>query len=306
VLSRPTSAQDRFTSGRFTVLAYPTEATLARWALAEAVRRDSFPGLPRPRAAVTLLIAPDERRFREWVGPYAPEWGAAIAFPEQQRIVMQGSAAGSDAGDPRAVLRHELAHLALHEAIGDLPPRWFDEGYASYAAGEWGRDELLATNLALFLRRMPSLEQLDEGFRGGSTAAEASYALAHRAVADLAALDAERGLSLFFEYWKEHRRLDPAVRAAYGITLDDYEERWKRHTRRRFGALALFGDFTVAALVMLAFTVPLYVSRRRRYRRRLEEMVTAEAETERQQRESAIEELLRSVGEGKGPDRVGP
>src|SRR5215213_8030071 len=74
----PLRAQDRFVSGRFTVLAYPTEATLARWALAEATRRDSFPGLPRPRAAVTLLIAPDERRFREWVGPYAPEWGAAI------------------------------------------------------------------------------------------------------------------------------------------------------------------------------------------------------------------------------------
>ncbi|MFP5355115.1 MAG: hypothetical protein ACLGIK_08170, partial [Gemmatimonadota bacterium] len=61
---------------------------------------------------------------------------------------MQGRRASSDAGDPIRVLRHELAHLALHEYLGDLPTRWFDEGYASYAAGEWDRDRVIATNLA--------------------------------------------------------------------------------------------------------------------------------------------------------------
>src|SRR3712207_6964670 len=50
--------------------------------------------------------------------------------------------------------------------------RSFDEGYASYAAGEWGRDELLATNVALALGPMPSLAGLDSGFyHGASTAA---------------------------------------------------------------------------------------------------------------------------------------
>ena len=28
----------------------------------------------------------DARRFRDWVGPNAPEWGSAIAFPESGRI----------------------------------------------------------------------------------------------------------------------------------------------------------------------------------------------------------------------------
>ena len=55
---------------------------LAR-ALLDSARcaRDTFPGLPRPRDAVLIAIAPDARRFREWAGPGAPEWGAAIAFP---------------------------------------------------------------------------------------------------------------------------------------------------------------------------------------------------------------------------------
>ncbi|HET7459004.1 MAG TPA: hypothetical protein VFJ74_15255, partial [Gemmatimonadaceae bacterium] len=105
----------RLDSGRFTVVAYGRDMTLARSVLADAVRRDTFPGLPRPRAHVLIAIAPDRSTFREWVGPGAPEWGGAIAFPDERRVVMQGSNAGSDAGDPLAVLRHELAHVALHE-----------------------------------------------------------------------------------------------------------------------------------------------------------------------------------------------
>ena len=65
---------------------------------------------------------------------------------------MQGRSSGSDAGDPREVLRHEVAHLALHEFLGEAPPRWFDEGYASFAAREWTREDALATNLALAIR----------------------------------------------------------------------------------------------------------------------------------------------------------
>ena len=71
----------------------------------------------------------------QWVGAGAPEWGAAIAFPTENAIVMQGSRANSSAGDPSVTLRHELAHLALHEYLADIPPRWFDEGYAAFAAG---------------------------------------------------------------------------------------------------------------------------------------------------------------------------
>src|SRR5205085_6580502 len=107
------------------------------------------------------------------------------AFPESRRIVLQGQRAGSDAGDPIAVLHHELAHLALHEYLGSLPSRWFDEGYASYAAAEWGREEVLMTNLALALRGMPTLDELEESFNQGASSAQSAYALAYRAVAEL-------------------------------------------------------------------------------------------------------------------------
>ena len=264
--------------------------------LAAAAERDSFPWLSRSGARVVIAVAPDERRFHEWIGPAAPEWGAAIAFPAQRTIIMRGRTAGSDAGDPLVVLRHELAHLALHEALGDLPPRWFHEGYASVAAGEWGREEVLATSVALLLRGMPTLDSLDAAFDAGASRADAAYALAHRAVAELAALDPQRGLTLFFDYWRETRSLEVAIRRAFGLTQAQFEERWRQRTRRQYGALAIAADLSLAAALLMLIVVPLYMARRRRDRRRLEAMRAADVAAERAARESALAALLGDEG----------
>ncbi|MDX2184477.1 MAG: hypothetical protein SFW08_10905 [Gemmatimonadaceae bacterium] len=283
----------RLDGGRFSVYAYPQDAALARAVLEAARTRDTFPGLPRPTRRVVIAIAPDARRFREWVGPSAPEWGSAIAFPDEQRTVLHGRSASSDAGDPIRVLRHELAHLALHEALPDAEiPRWFDEGYASLVAGEWGRDELIALQLALAARRGGSLAALDSAFTGGAVRAEAAYALATRAVIDLAALDPARGLALLFDYWRSDRRLDVAVRHAYGITLSGFEVQWAERTRRRYGALAIASDLGLAGIVLLLVLGPLWWARRRRDRRRLAAMAAADAAAEARARAQALEALL--------------
>ena len=282
----------RLAQGRFTVEASPGDETLARSVLSAAVSSDTFPGLPRPQDPLLIQIAPDERAFRQWVGGGAPEWGAAFAIPGEHRIVMQGSRASSQAGDPMLVLRHELAHLALHEYMGDLAPRWFDEGYASYASGEWDRDQVIATNLALAMRGVPSLAALDSGFLAGAARADAAYALAYRAVAELAELDPQRGLTLLLRYWREEGSFERGLRQAYGLTQGDFEKRFRDRTRRRYGGLALFADVTIAALLMVFVAGPFYVIRRRRDKARLAAMLAADAEAERRERESTIERLL--------------
>lgn len=294
LFARPLLAQEapeRLDRGRFAFLFFPHDRQLASSLAAHAVATDSFPGLPRPAQRVIVAIAPDQRRFREWAGD-APEWGSAVAFPEARRIVLQGRRAGSDAGDPLRVLRHELAHLALHEFLGNLPPRWFDEGYASYAAGEWDREDVLATNVALALRGMPTLDELENAFGGGASAAQSAYALAYRAVAELAQMDRQRGLALFLEHWRTTQSFERGLRQAYGMTSADFEKRWSQRTRAQYGLLALTSNLTMAALLMLFVMTPLYVARRRRDRRRLERMRETEATADRAAQQSAIDELL--------------
>jgi hypothetical protein len=304
VAPRPSHAQDsdlvRLVRGRFTIVSRPGDAGLARAMVEAAERNDSFPGLPRPREAIHIDVAADAATFRALIGPSAPEWGVAVAFPRSQRIVMQGRYAGAEEGNPLEILRHEIAHLALHEALGELPPRWFDEGYAAYSAQEWGREDALVTNLALVLRGVPSLDSLDLGFYAGAQRATGAYALAYTAVAELASMDRERGLALFFARWKETESMDLAVRAAYGITLSGFETRWRSRTRRRYGALAAVTDLAIVGAAVLGVLLPLQQLQRRRRKRRLTAMQEAEAAVERARRERALDEILREVGRGDG------
>jgi hypothetical protein len=303
----PRSAQDapvRIDRGRFTVVCYPDDEKLGAALLTRAVTTDTFPGLPRPSQRVLIAIAPDQQRFREWAGPGAPEWGAALAFPETRRIVMQGRASSSDAGNPFEVLRHELAHLALHEYLGDLPPRWFDEGYASYAARELSRNDVLAANFALALRGMPTFDELDERFGEGATSAQAAYALAYRAVDDMASMDPTRGLALLLKDWKETGTLDRALRASFGVTLASFEHDWQQRTRRRYGGLALFSDITLASILFLLIIAPMYLARRRRDRRRMAALVAADALAEPQSPPDPLTSFLSAdaATEKAGPD----
>ena len=301
--ARIVAAQDdaprRLDSGRFTAVFFPQDERLAHTLVTGAASADSFPWLPRSRERVLIAIAPDMRRFRQWAGPGVPEWGVALAFPESRRVIIQGRAAGSAAGDPLETLRHELAHLALHERLGNRPPRWFDEGYASVAAREWRRDDVLATNVALALRGAPGFEQLEQSFSGGATTAQSAYALSYRAVAEMASLDPERGLTLFFRYWETGKSLDAAMRQAFGMTLSGFEREFQSRVRRRYGALALFADLTVLFLVTGLAVLPFFVARKARDRRRLRELLAADAAAERAERESILAILL-------GPDPASP
>jgi hypothetical protein len=290
----------RVERGRFTMLYAPTDQRLAMSLLASSVARDTFPGLPRPQVRVQVWVAPDDAHFRRWAGEGAPEWGAAFAFPVERRIVLHGHRGGSRAGDPLEVLRHELAHLALHEALGNMAPRWFDEGYASFSAGEWGRDDVLATNFALAIAfgRTPSLAELDEQFQGGATGAQAAYAFSYRAVSELAAIDQQRGLTLLFEHWRREKSLERAVRQAYGITLSGFEVRWQDATRRRYGGLALVTDLSAGAILLGVLVGPLWLMRRRRDRKRLDAMRVADALQAERERASALAALLGETPDG--------
>ncbi|MBC8088839.1 MAG: hypothetical protein H7Z40_16360 [Phycisphaerae bacterium] len=282
----------RIDSGRFTVVAGERDRRMAHALLSHALKTDTFPGLKRPSARVLIAIAPNAAMFRSWVGPSAPEWGAAIAMPAEQRIIMQGAYGNSGAGNPLVVLRHELAHLALHEALGNLPARWFDEGYASVAAGEWDRATALETSVALMWRSLPDAEALDEGFYGGSSRAQYAYALAHLAVAEMQGIDTKRGLANFFTYWKQTGSYELAVRQAFGLTTSSFDAYWHQRVRRRYGALALLANLSLAFGFVAVLIGPAYFSKRRRNRLRLEQMRASEARQEAAARESALQALL--------------
>src|SRR5439155_2032135 len=107
----------------------------------------------------------------------------------------------------------------------------------------------------------PTLAQLDSEFSGGSTSAQTAYALAYRAVVDLAGDDPPRRLGLLLGEWRRRQTLDAALRSALGVTYAGFEKQWQARTRRRYGALALAGDLAIAGTFVVFAVLQLYRAR---------------------------------------------
>ena len=89
-------------------------------------------------ASIAVNIPTLEIRLNESTGDFTartgqPWWAAAAT--KSNRIELQPLAILKRRGVLFTTLRHELAHAVI-DAIGDHAPRWLEEGFALYLAGE--------------------------------------------------------------------------------------------------------------------------------------------------------------------------
>ena len=239
----------------------------------EAVRTmPPFPALPAgdARAAgsapVLVLLAGSEEELARLTGGRIPEWGAGIAIPAERTIVLPVH--GRRNRDPRTLvrtLRHELAHIALHDALSPSRiPRWFDEGYARWVAGEWDASAEWRLRLAFAVNRAPPLDSLSLAWPAGAVEADVAYLLATSAVGYLLDQGGEAGLASFLARWRESADMDAAMRRTYGRTLGQFEHDWQRVVRSRYGWALALSHATVFWAFAAVLLIALYVIRRRR------------------------------------------
>jgi hypothetical protein len=227
---------------------------------------------------VHIYLAPDPARFDSLAGGSVPEWGAGLAFPDAGVIVLPGYL--SERAGPHElgrILRHELAHVALHRYLAPARiPRWFDEGYARWAAGEWDWEAMWQLRLAFALNRAPPLDSLALDWPDDALNARVAYLLAASTVSFLTERGGERALALFLQRWKEGGTLEPALRRTYGLTIGQFEEDWSAEVRRRYGWALLASHSLVFWLGASVLLLLVYIRRRCRDLQRLERLRASE------------------------------
>jgi hypothetical protein len=215
-----------------------------------ADHESEWPGLGRRSAGpLRLILVPDQARYDRITGGRGPSWGAGIALPGARTILIR-----ADQGDLTTTLRHELAHIVLHDAVRVRLPRWFDEGYASFAAGEWDRLAALSLNLSV-ARGVPELDDLNGALRGGIASAGPAYALAMSAVARLAERNPEHTLAPLLDRLQRGVEFPDAVRETTGLNLGQFDRDWAGTIHRRYGLiswLAAGGLWAVIATLVIA------------------------------------------------------
>lgn len=228
-------------------------------ALAEQAERPAdWPGLGRRTPpSFRLTLAHDEADMRRLSGGRAPAWGAGIMLPGPRLIMLRADA------DPARTLRHELAHLVLHDASRSRLPLWFDEGYAVYATGALDALDGLSLNYAVVRGATPSLDSLNEALRGHPAGIGTAYALAASAVMELARRNPTGTLQPLMERLEAGVPFPDAVLATTGLTLDRFDEAWVRTIRQRYSLFTWLVAGGVWTLVGLGVIVGTHWRRRR-------------------------------------------
>jgi len=260
---------------------WPGGEAMARHLAALAEGYSRLPGLPpavlRQGPPIEVDLAPDRARWDSLTGGQIPDWSAGVAIPEENRIVLPLFGARTGPADIGEILRHELAHVALHRYLAPARvPRWFDEGYATWASGGMDAQAAWMLRLAFLLHQAPALDSLELDWPEGAGQARLAYLLSASAVSLLGERAGERGMERLFASWRQTGTLDLALRRAFGITLGQFEREWQQEVGRRYGWALLLSDTIIFWLIIAPILLVLLLVRRRRDRERLARLRAAE------------------------------
>ena len=269
-------AQDplRLTEGPFVILHSPRSVRLAQRTAQIATSMQPFPGIDPARwsqAPIEIALAPTESAFQQLSGGFAPEWGAGLAFPADSKILIPAYASerGAVADMPR-ILRHEVAHIALYRAVdGTRVPRWFNEGYATFSAGQLDAEAGWLLRLSFLAGRAPPLDSLDLDWPTLTGDARLAYLLSASAVDYLSRASGERGLRRLIDLTRTTRSFDAALRQTYGLDMSSLEREWRKDVKKRYGWIVVLSQGFAFGGVIGAIIIVLWFVRKRRDRKRM-------------------------------------
>lgn len=147
--------------------------------------------------------------------------------------------------DAEMVVAHELSHIVVGIATRNPfigLPRWLDEGLAMHAEGELPVGNRRALEAAIAADSLISLRSMTS-YSGQAGQVDLFYAQAHSVVGYLLDEHGRERMRELLAVFAEGVRQDDALQRAYGLGLDELEDRWRASLglgpRPRGEALAL-------------------------------------------------------------------
>jgi hypothetical protein len=186
--------------------------------------------------------------------------------------------------DLAEVFRHELAHVALEDAVGGRPiPRWFNEGFAVMASGETSFVRLQTLVSATFSDRLLSLSQLERNFPSNEDAANVAYAEAADVVRFLIRRQEVHRFRGLVSRLRDGETMDSALLNSYGEETAALETEWRDDVTRRYAFFPALGSGSL----IWAVTLGLFAVGWRKKRKK------AQATLARWRKEEAAEDEIR-------------
>lgn len=189
-------------------------------------------------AEVRVVVARTPGEMAALAPPNAPypDYAAGVAYPEIGLVLLTIKPVHPNSQQDLAeVFRHELAHVALEDAVGGRPvPRWFNEGFAVLASGETSFPRMRSLAAATISDNLLSLSQLERTFPMQEWEAEIAYAQAADVVRFLIRREEKHRFRGLISRLHDGESMDAALLNSYGAETATLETEWRNDVARRY------------------------------------------------------------------------
>jgi hypothetical protein len=256
------------------------DATATRSALVEWVGQPVL-------SEVRVVVARTPGEMATLAPPNAPypDYAAGVAYPEIGLVLLTVKPVHpNSAQDLNEVFRHELAHVALEDAVGGRPiPRWFNEGFAVLASGETSFVRMQTLWTATVSDNLLSLGQLERTFPSEENEASIAYAEAADVVRFLVKREERHRFRGLISRLRDGETMDSALLNSYGEETASLESEWRDEVAKRY----TFWPVLFSGSLIWAGTLGLFALGWRKKRRK------ARATLARWETEEALEDAAR-------------
>lgn len=236
---------------------------------------------------VEVRVTPtfEEMRNLAPIGAPPPAYASGVAYPRLHLVLisMMAPQRAGDATNLDDVFRHELAHIALEDAVeGKHVPAWFNEGLAVGFAGENTLDRQKVLTTATINGTLLPLADLDRGFPSDPMDVNIAYAQSVDFLRFLQARSDRLRFASTVQRVREGQTFERAIADAYGSDLRKLEFQWRSDVERRYSVIPLLAGGGIIWVGVIGALGWGFVKRRRR----------AKAILSRWAEEEAIEDAL--------------
>jgi hypothetical protein len=223
-----------------------------------------------------------------------PRYASAVALPGLRLILLSMRApASQDGTDLGELFRHELAHIALDDAVASKHvPLWFNEGFAVHASNEspMARAETLS-NASLWKTIVP-LKDLDRSFPVDSYEVSVAYAESADFVRFLLRQSDRARFAAAIERTRRGQDFEHSLTDAYGADLRTLEYQWREELAKRYTFWPVLLSGSVVWVLVIGMLAVGVVRKKKRNKVILERWEREEAEE--QSRRAAITTAIQS------------
>jgi hypothetical protein len=273
-------------------LAYPPAAAERVASMiddADAIKADLASKLGQPvLEKVVVRVAPTVADMAKLAPADAPppDYASGVAYHGLHLVLLSMLAPrGGEAVDLDETFRHELAHVALEDAVqGHHVPVWFNEGLAIALSGELAMARTKTLWNATLSGTLIPLADLDRGFPHDNFEVSIAYAESADFMKFLTRRSDRLRFRSMIERVRDGQPFERAIAEAFGSDLRRLEFEWRGTLEQRFSVLPILTGGGIVWVLLIGALVYAYVRKKRR----------AKAILDRWAREEAMEDALRT------------